>query len=194
VTDMRATTTRHGRGAIRRPRRADPRSGRPRIGPLGGPNRASSVPMSRGAHIWPANRASWVGYAWGDCSATDGALVPPVPHTTNRPLARPVSAGRLGVAPSRATASRVLGRLQQRAATAGADERLGRRTLDVDDERLEVGLHAAVGSNAVHPRRLGIEAAHRCLAADRAGAGHAWSSGGRDGGRGARKGPNGAVE
>ena len=50
--------------------------------------------------------------------------------------------------------------------------------LDVDDERLEVRLHAAVGSNAVHPRRLGVEAAHRYLAADRAGAGHAWSSGG----------------
>ena len=47
----------------------------------------------------------------------------------------------------------------------------------VDDERLEVRLHAAVGSNAVHPRRLGVEAAHRYLAADRAGAGHARSSG-----------------
>ncbi len=64
-----------------------------------------------------------------------------------------------------------------------------------DDERLEVRLHAAVRSDAVHPRRLGVEAAHRCLAADRAGASHAWSSGvDRDGGSPCRAGPNGAVE
>jgi hypothetical protein len=30
-----------------------------------------------------------------------------------------------------------------------------------------------VGANAVHPRRLGIEATHRDLAADCAGTGHA---------------------
>ena len=53
----------------------------------------------------------------------------------------------------------------------------GRDAADVDDERLEVRLVAAVGADAVHPGRLGVEAAHRCLAADRAGAGHAWSSG-----------------
>ena len=35
------------------------------------------------------------------------------------------------------------------------------------------GLHPAVGADAVHPRRLRVEAAHRNLAADRAGAGHA---------------------
>ena len=78
---------------------------------------------------------------------------------------------------SRRRPARLLGRLEQRPAAAGADERLLGRALLVDDERLEVRLHAAVGSDAVHPRRLRVEPAHRCLAADRAGAGHAWSSG-----------------
>lgn len=73
-------------------------------------------------------------------------------HTTNRPPARPVSWGSLAGWPSQTTASGLLGRLQQRSAAAGADQRLGRLSLDVDDERLEVRLHAAVGSNAVHPR------------------------------------------
>ena len=61
-------------------------------------------------------------------------------------------------------------------------------------EGLQVRSHPAVGSNAVHPRRLRVEAAHRDLAADCAGAGHAWSS--EDGGSGGEpgRGPNGAVE
>ena len=79
--------------------------------------------------------------------------------------------------PPRATAVGLLGRLQQRAPAAGADERLGRLPLTSMTSGWRFGLHAAVGSNAVHPRRLRVEAAHRYLAADRAGAGHAWSSG-----------------
>jgi hypothetical protein len=84
--------------------------------------------------------------------------------------------------------------LELRSAAARADQSLGRRPLDVDPEGLEVRLHPAMGSNAVHSRRLRVEAAHRDLAAECAGAGHAWSSvvGGQE--EQPRKGPNGAVE
>ena len=62
-------------------------------------------------------------------------------------------------------------------AGSGCRRALRVTTLLLDDERLEVRLVAAVSSNAVHARRLRVEAAHRDLAADRAGAGHAGSSG-----------------
>src|SRR3954453_12264870 len=77
---------------------------------------------------------------------------------------------------SRAGSRGLAGGLELRSAAARADQGLGRRPLDVDPEGLEVWLHAAVGSNAVHSRRLRVEAAHRDLAAECAGAGHAWSS------------------
>src|SRR5262245_2384014 len=76
-------------------------------------------------------------------------------------------------APTRALA----GALEQGAPAARADERLDGRALLLDDERLQVRLVAAMRADAVHARRLRVEPAHRHLAADRAGAGHAWSSG-----------------
>src|SRR5262245_46155830 len=66
--------------------------------------------------------------------------------------------------------------LGQRAAAARADEGAGGDALLLDDERLQVWLVAAMGTDAVHPGRLRVAPAHRRLAADRAGAGHAWSS------------------
>src|SRR5690349_7041391 len=76
-----------------------------------------------------------------------------------------------GVSGARRAAS-LLGGLQARPAAARAHEGLRFDALLADRERLEVRLVAAVGSHAVHPRRLRVEAAHRDLAADRTGAGH----------------------
>jgi len=73
----------------------------------------------------------------------------------------------------------LLGRLQAGAAAARADERLRLDAVLADRERLEVRLVAAVGADTVHPRRLRVEAAHRHLAADRTGAGHAGPRNGR---------------
>ena len=72
-----------------------------------------------------------------------------------------------------AGAGRLLGRLQRSPPAAGADQGLGLVAVRIPGrERLEVRLVATMGSNAVHPRRLRVEAAHRDLAADRTGAGH----------------------
>ena len=64
--------------------------------------------------------------------------------------------------------------LQQGASAARADE----RRVGVPSRSMTSGCRfgciAAVGSDAVHARRLRVEAAHRDLAADRAGAGHAY--------------------
>jgi hypothetical protein len=62
--------------------------------------------------------------------------------------------------------------LQGGSAAAGADERLDLGAVVTNRERLEVGLVATVRADAVHPRRLRVETAHRHLAADRTGAGH----------------------
>ena len=74
--------------------------------------------------------------------------------TTNRPLVR----DRFRVARRRATC-----RFRRRAAAARANQRLHRRAVAGDRVRLEVRLIAAVGADAVHPRRLRVEAAHRYL-------------------------------
>jgi len=44
------------------------------------------------------------------------------------------------------------GALRHRPAAAGADERAGALPVDLDHPRLEVGLVAAVGADAVHAR------------------------------------------
>jgi len=62
--------------------------------------------------------------------------------------------------------------LQRGAPAARADHGLHGRPVLGDRVRLEVRLVATVGSDAVHARRLRVEAAHRDLAADGAGAGH----------------------
>src|SRR3990172_3270118 len=89
-----------------------------------------------------------------------------------RPAAeRPVE-GLAERGPWPATGCGLAGALRKRPAAARARKRLGRNPGLVDDERLQVRMVAAMGTHAVHPRRLGIETAHRCLAADRAGTGH----------------------
>jgi hypothetical protein len=65
-----------------------------------------------------------------------------------------------------------LGAFAGRAAAAGADEDALRGGPDGDDRWLQVGAEAAVGPDAVHPDRLGIESRDRVLAAEGAEASH----------------------
>src|SRR5687768_13000910 len=66
-------------------------------------------------------------------------------------------------------------RLRAGSLAARADQGARWHTLHRDHPGLEIRLHSAVGPNAVHARRLRVEAAHRNLAADGAGTSH-WSS------------------
>jgi len=73
---------------------------------------------------------------------------------------------------ARARDARLAGFLREGAAAARADELALDTAVRPDDERLEIGLVAAMRPDPVHPRRLGVEARHGSLAADSAGAGH----------------------
>ena len=75
---------------------------------------------------------------WRSSSSTTARSRSGCDSAGERPADRP---GACGAVPSRATSAR----LGQRAPAAGADERLGRRALLVDDERLEVRLHSDGG-------------------------------------------------
>ena len=175
-----ARSARRSRSVRRHPARLPPRVSPPVARPL--QNSSCGPFRDRRARSPPGREARVVagGSARPDTRCAQDPLADrrPRARTLERPAAsRDRSEGASRVVPSRDVPG-LFRRLELGAPAAGADERPRRCALDVDDERLEVGLHAAVGSNAVHPRRLRVEAAHRYLAADRAGAGHAWSSGG----------------
>ena len=65
-----------------------------------------------------------------------------------------------------------LGGLLERPLAARAHERAGGLAATLESHGLKVRDHAAVRTDAVHAHGLGIEAAHRCLAADCAHASH----------------------